>query len=204
MDQYYEQQSYHDPVAVEMTTKLGAATYIRPDSSYNPVALSTLGTNAAPSFNSQEPLPMPARTKPTTAKICGCAPIVFILSCIIALLSVAVVGLAAGTGIESNRANEAASKLAAPRAPGGHTGGTTATVTVTATPTSTSEPSSGASEGAAVSIDEGCGADPTGQNGTVFTTYERQSNKPPFSSLPPSIVLTPLFFVPLFPLRMVI
>ncbi|KAI1854047.1 hypothetical protein JX266_001188 [Neoarthrinium moseri] len=55
------------------------------------------------------------------ATICGCTVLVFILSAIIAVLSAAVIGLAAGTGVEASRASDAESKLAS--------GGATTTVT---------------------------------------------------------------------------
>ncbi|KAK8051813.1 hypothetical protein PG993_003198 [Apiospora rasikravindrae] len=49
-------------------------------------------------------------------KILGCSVVVFVLGVIIAILSAAVIGLAAGTGVEANRANTAESNLAALRA----------------------------------------------------------------------------------------
>ncbi|KAK8042476.1 hypothetical protein PG994_012959 [Apiospora phragmitis] len=48
--------------------------------------------------------------------ILGCSVVVFVLAVIIAILSAAVIGLAAGTGVEANRANTAESDLAALRA----------------------------------------------------------------------------------------
>ena len=45
-------------------------------------------------------------------RIWGCPVIVFVLSLIIAFLSAAVVGLAAGTGVQASRANRAEAKLA--------------------------------------------------------------------------------------------
>ncbi|KAI0538000.1 hypothetical protein GGR58DRAFT_321689 [Xylaria digitata] len=44
---------------------------------------------------------------------CGCSTLVLVLSAIIAVLSIAVIGLAAGTGVQANRANSAEAKLAA-------------------------------------------------------------------------------------------
>ncbi|KAI1369709.1 hypothetical protein F5Y08DRAFT_101184 [Xylaria arbuscula] len=43
--------------------------------------------------------------------MCGCSTVVLILSILAAALSIAVIGLAAGTGVQSNRANSAESKL---------------------------------------------------------------------------------------------
>lgn len=45
--------------------------------------------------------------------ICGCTTIVFVLSVIIAILSAAVIGLAAGTGVAASNYNDANSKLEA-------------------------------------------------------------------------------------------
>ncbi|GKT45589.1 uncharacterized protein ColSpa_05770 [Colletotrichum spaethianum] len=73
-------------------------------------------------------------------RICGCTFLVFLLSVIIAILAAAVIGLAAGTGVEASRANQALNKLAAleASAPNGTTATATATVTVTsASPTAT-------------------------------------------------------------------
>lgn len=45
-------------------------------------------------------------------RVCGCSLLVLVLSTIIALLSIAVIGLAAGTSIQTDRVNDAKSKLA--------------------------------------------------------------------------------------------
>ncbi|KAH9891475.1 hypothetical protein F4778DRAFT_751719 [Xylariomycetidae sp. FL2044] len=91
-------------------------------------------------------------------RLCGCSILVFILSLIIALLSAAVIGLAAGTGAEASRANDAESKLARLSASGS---GASATVTVTA-------PSSTATD--ASTLDKGCSADSAGVTGTTYTS----------------------------------
>ncbi|KAF9870298.1 hypothetical protein CkaCkLH20_12145 [Colletotrichum karsti] len=70
---------------------------------------------------------VPQRSRKT---ICGCTFLVFILSIIIAVLAAAVIGLAAGTGVEASRANNALDQLAALQASG--TTQASATVTVTA------------------------------------------------------------------------
>ncbi|KAK4181841.1 hypothetical protein QBC36DRAFT_305886 [Triangularia setosa] len=59
------------------------------------------------SINSEKALPRRGKT------MFGCTSLVFVLSCIIALLSMAVIGLAAATGIESHRANTNANKMEA-------------------------------------------------------------------------------------------
>ncbi|KAK2013122.1 hypothetical protein LZ32DRAFT_273721 [Colletotrichum eremochloae] len=61
--------------------------------------------------------------------ICGCTFLVFLLSVIIAVLAAAVIGLAAGTGVEASRANQALEKLAALEASGTTGGSATATAT---------------------------------------------------------------------------
>ncbi|KAI0847511.1 hypothetical protein F5Y00DRAFT_241012 [Daldinia vernicosa] len=95
-------------------------------------------------------------------RILGCSVLVFILSIIIALLSTAVIGLAAGTGVEASRANDAEARLAALSA-------SPATVTVTA-PGPTATDSS--------AIDKGCSTNSAGVTGT---TYESQFfNNPTF------------------------
>ncbi|KAK3905717.1 hypothetical protein C8A05DRAFT_30466 [Staphylotrichum tortipilum] len=81
--------------------------------------------------------------------ICGCGLLVFILSCIIALLSAAVIALAATTGVQVQRANNAAAALNA-----------TATATAPA-----------ASATATAAIDGGCGANPGTVNKSVYTSF---------------------------------
>ncbi|KAK7749996.1 hypothetical protein SLS62_008105 [Diatrype stigma] len=87
----------------------------------------------------------------------GCSLLVFILSGIIAFLSVAVIGLAAGTGVASNRANDKQSQLDAL----GASGAPTATVTVTA-----ASPSPTGADAA----DRGCSTDADAVTGTNYTT----------------------------------
>ncbi|KAI0017198.1 hypothetical protein F4780DRAFT_782517 [Xylariomycetidae sp. FL0641] len=102
---------------------------------------------------------LPVTAHPKAAKrICGCTVIVLVLSTIVALLSGAVIGLAAGTGIEASRANDAEAKLASMSA-------SRPTVTVTASSaTSTS------------GIDNGCSEDGDGVSGTTYTTkYNERS-----------------------------
>ncbi|KAK0735842.1 hypothetical protein B0T21DRAFT_384597 [Apiosordaria backusii] len=70
-----------------------------------PVPVSQPTADQISSINSEKALPRRAKT------IFGCTTLVFILSCIIALLSMAVIGLAAATGIESHRANTNANKM---------------------------------------------------------------------------------------------
>ncbi|KAK3687674.1 hypothetical protein B0T22DRAFT_439278 [Podospora appendiculata] len=99
----------------------------------------------------------PNDSKPRRSTFFGCSLLVFILACMIALLSAAVIGLAAGTGIEASRANDNASKLAAL---------SSSMASLTATATSTAATATGTA-----AIDEGCSANPSGVNKTVYTSF---------------------------------
>ncbi|KAI8629325.1 hypothetical protein F5Y19DRAFT_432259 [Xylariaceae sp. FL1651] len=57
-------------------------------------------------------LPPIERPRESSRRVFGCPLIVFILSVSIGILSIIVIGLAAGTGIQGSRANDAESKLA--------------------------------------------------------------------------------------------
>jgi hypothetical protein len=109
----------------------------------------------------------PADGAKKKGRICGCTVLVFVLCVIIGLLSAAVIGLAAGTGVEASRAKTAdaraaqlASELASASATA--TGGAPA-----ATSTSFAQ------------LDRNCSADP---NAVTGTTYDAFSRKPPSES----------------------
>lgn len=87
-------------------------------------------------------------------KILGCSVLVFVLAVIIAILSAAVIGLAAGTGVEANRANTAETTLAALRA------------NMSSAP-STSSGTMGKSYDA---LTRGCSTNSSGVSGTIYTT----------------------------------
>ncbi|KAI1386659.1 uncharacterized protein F4822DRAFT_323329 [Hypoxylon trugodes] len=87
-------------------------------------------------------------------QILGCSVLVFTLSIIIAILSITVIGLAAGTGVEANRANNAEARLAALNASSTSTG---------------SAPASSASDFS--DIDNGCSKNSGGVSGTTYTTH---------------------------------
>jgi hypothetical protein len=146
--QPYYQQAY-DP----------SATTPKPEHTAAP---STYGGQTVSSPYS--PPAQPAATQPETKTIavrtiCGCSLLVFILSCMVALLSAAVIGLAAATGIESQRASSAASSLAA--------------LTASATTTS-SGPSA---TGVVISlIDDGCSTNASAVNKTLYTSFSRTSS----------------------------
>ncbi|KAI0525861.1 hypothetical protein F5B22DRAFT_588072 [Xylaria bambusicola] len=68
-----------------------------------------------PSPNSIQNYDLPSteqHQRQTSRRICRCSFIVLVLSVLVTALSITVIGLAAGTGVETNRANNAESKLA--------------------------------------------------------------------------------------------
>lgn len=91
--------------------------------------------------------------------LCGCGVLVTVLSAIIALLLAAVVGLAAGTGVEANRASKAEARLAS----------ATATTTWVAGPTNT----------AWAPIDRNCSVNADGISGTTYDVFSCMSTRPP-------------------------
>ncbi|KAH7131021.1 hypothetical protein EDB81DRAFT_950432 [Dactylonectria macrodidyma] len=100
--------------------------YASPTSNYTSVA----GGSA---YSTLQYVPPAQSTRGTDRKRlqCGCSLVVLILSIIIAVLSVAVIGLAAGTGIATNNYNEANQKLEALSS--SYASQITATLTVTDT-----------------------------------------------------------------------
>jgi hypothetical protein len=108
----------------------------------------------------KQPPPGPGRT------VCGCSLLVLILSCIIALLSAAVIGLAAATGVEAQRASSAQSSLAALNA-----SAATATAGAAPSPTPTQV------------IDDGCSEDPASADKSSYTSFYCESLRPLFTSL---------------------
>ncbi|KAK5628441.1 hypothetical protein RRF57_004156 [Xylaria bambusicola] len=86
------------------------ATFIESPKSFYP------GTNSIQNYDDHStrgdlPPTEPYRRR-TLRRICGCSSIVLVLSVLIAALSITVIGLAAGTGVQTNRAKKAESKLA--------------------------------------------------------------------------------------------
>ncbi|KAK3940669.1 hypothetical protein QBC46DRAFT_363943 [Diplogelasinospora grovesii] len=149
--QYGHQQPYQDS-ATPKPEQSPHAAYADPSTTY--------GSNPAASPYSTHAQTAPSHNKSEAATICGCSLLVFILSCIIALLSAAVIGLAAGTGVEASRANDATNKLLAMSS--SVSAGPTKTTTVTA-------PAAAATDFNA--IDDGCSNNPSGVNKTVYTSF---------------------------------
>lgn len=106
-----------------------------------------------------------AAAKPETAprRILGCTLLVFILSAIIALLSAAVIGLAAGTGVASSRANNVQSRL-------DDALGAAASTSSRATVTRTVTAASATATADASTRDRGCSENAEEVTGTNYTT----------------------------------
>ncbi|KAI0387972.1 hypothetical protein F5Y04DRAFT_274827 [Hypomontagnella monticulosa] len=164
---------HHPPSVPEVATyrqSPAPPTPLKPEELTNPSTLvasyTTLENRTPPTYayNHQSgygPIP-PSEHGRAPRRILGCSVLVFVLSIIIAILSAAVIGLAAGTGVEASRANDAEERLASMVA----SGSPPATVTVTA-PTSTSTPV----------VDKGCSSNSDGITGTHYNTaYFEQSS----------------------------
>lgn len=96
-------------------------------------------------------------------KILGCPVLVFILACIIALLSIAIIGLAAATGVEAARANDSENRAASLSAQ--LAAGPTATVTISPSPSATDYNA----------ITNGCSDDPDKVTKTSYTSFSCKS-----------------------------
>ncbi|KAI2621473.1 hypothetical protein GGS26DRAFT_264939 [Hypomontagnella submonticulosa] len=162
---------HHPPSVPEVATYSqlpSPPTPIKPEELTNSSTLhtgyATLENQTPPSYtyNHQSgygPIP-PSEHGRAPRRILGCSVLVFVLSIIIATLSAAVIGLAAGTGVEASRANDAEARLASMSA----SGGPPATVTVTAP---MSNPT----------VDKGCSANSDGVTGTHYNSaYFEQSS----------------------------
>ncbi|KAK3398644.1 hypothetical protein B0T20DRAFT_453367 [Sordaria brevicollis] len=105
--------------------------------------------------------------------ICGCSLLTFALSCIIALLSAAVIGLAAGTGIEASRANDAVTKLAAYTSANPAVASTSVSPGTSTTATAASTGGIGSATSlSGVEIDSGCSSRLDKVNGTIYTSLK--------------------------------
>ncbi|KAI3401329.1 hypothetical protein diail_11412 [Diaporthe ilicicola] len=100
--------------------------------------------------------------------ICGCTVLVFVLCAIIALLSAAVIGLAAGTGVEASRANSAEARAA-------QLSTSLASATASATATGTAG-SSAATSTSFAALDRNCSADPSAVTGTTYDAFSLFGN----------------------------
>lgn len=174
----------HHPPAVPEVAGYGQPTptpSVKPEESTNPSTIQPSYApyeGSAPAYQQMAYLPQPPSEKGTARKrILGCSVLVFILSLIIAILSAAVIGLAAGTGVEASRANDAEARLAAMSA----TAVSPATVTVTASATA--------------SADKGCSTNSAGVTGTTYWSqfYHRPTYKIYCNSDAPNTPLSSLF-----------
>ena len=119
-----------------------------------PSSLVSPFSGASRTFTSADPPPTGKKHR-----VCGCSLLVFLLAVIIAILSAAVIGLAAATGIEANQASDAAAQVAALNAS-----------LVAAAPTSTIAPIS--------AIDAGCSANEKAVTGTNYTAFKGTTPAP--------------------------
>ena len=131
-----------------------------PDGTHSPYFATHDGSTAYGGHSPQQPFvhptPQPSEKQRKESMVCGCPLLVFILTCIVAVLSVAVIGLAAGTGVVASRASEYSSQLASMSA-------ALPTKTSTSTPTPTSFNS----------ITDGCSDDPASNTKTTYTSFSR-------------------------------
>jgi len=111
--------------------------------------------------------PVEEKRKSDKGTVCGCTLLVFVLCVIIALLAAAVIGLAAGTGIEANRANDATDRLAQ-----------LSSSIATAGPTATSTGSPAAATKTFNDLDKGCSNNPDGTTGNTYQSQQCKSNPP--------------------------
>lgn len=126
---------------------------------YSAYSTSQPGNQGSPQFYHTGPpiaAPAPEQLLPANkvkrkTTILGCSVLMFTLCAIIALLSVAVIGLAAGTGIEANRANTAEASSS------------TAQATVATSSTSFAE------------LDDNCSGNPDGVTGTTYDAFSCKS-----------------------------
>ncbi|KAI2466260.1 hypothetical protein F4781DRAFT_359944 [Annulohypoxylon bovei var. microspora] len=150
---------HHPPSVPEVAAYAHApATPVKLEESTNP---STINAGYPPFENSTSPFAYepghihPLEQERSPKRIWGCSVLVFILSVIIAILSAAVIGLAAGTGVEASRANDAEAKLASMST------SSPTTVTMTA-PTSTPSDFS--------NVDKGCSTNSAAVTGTTYAS----------------------------------
>lgn len=128
---------------------LYAAYPSSPSYSHNVPLSSTFGYDQASGYG---PGTTPTQSDDKKRRlICGCQLVVLVLSVIVAMLSVAVIGFAAGTGIAASKASRAESELAAVSA-------ALANATGPPNPLDFSK------------IDHGCSKSPLGVTGTTYTT----------------------------------
>ncbi len=104
------------------------------------------------------PASEPERREREESRVMGCTSLVFFLSCLIVLLSCALIGLAAGTGVEANRANGLSNQVAVLSASLSNIPSPT---TVTVSPSSTPFNQ----------LDNGCSNNPNGVTKTSYTAF---------------------------------
>lgn len=129
----------------------------------SPRALYATPATAPPSSSGEKARSDDKNNKGGGLVCCGLNTLVLVLSAIIAALFVAMVGLAAGTGVQANRANVAEAKV---RAMSSAMSSTMAAKTVTATATAASATST-----SFAALDDGCSSDAAGVSGTTYSAF---------------------------------
>lgn len=103
------------------------------------------------------------RRKKKGGALCGCGALVVVLCAIIAVFAAAVIGLAAGTGVEANRANVAEAKVSS-------LSSALAAATKTGTATTTASSASATSTSFA-DLDDDCSGNALGVSGTTYDAF---------------------------------
>ena len=105
LPEVYNNPSHHQQAWSPQQSTIGT-TYVSPSPGKHEGSI-------APGYGTEGQYQPPADSGKKRGVICGCSLLVFVLSVIIALLSAAVIGLAAGTGVAASNYNDANSKLEA-------------------------------------------------------------------------------------------
>lgn len=145
----YNQYPPHTPVKPEDQSHLGGTAYS--------------GSHIDPNSPHPQHAAAAGSGKKSGATICGCSTLVFILFLLIGLLSAAVIGLAAGTGVEAGRANNAETRLAQ------LSSSLSATSTVGAATATSSSATATATSFA--DLDNNCSGNPDAVTGTTYDAF---------------------------------
>ncbi|ROV94367.1 hypothetical protein VPNG_09396 [Cytospora leucostoma] len=162
----YDQYQYHyqhPPQNVPIVSPEDAAKHSTAYSSSQDTAGSPYQLHSTPVAAGAVPTPRVAGKRKGT--LFGCPVLEVILCAIIALLSAAVIGLAAGTGVEANRANTAEARVAQLRS---SLASATATTSTTSSSTATSTSYS--------DLDENCSSNPDGVTGKTYDAFSLLGN----------------------------
>lgn len=169
---HYQQYALGQPAAVKPGHGVVPGSHLSWGTPYSTYGGSQFDHGSPPSLYARPAAGFGAETddgydhgrKKKSGMILGCTTLVFVLCVAIAILAAAVVGLAAGTGVEAHRADAAEA-----RADQYQASASRAAVTVTVTssaPTSTSF----------ADIDDNCSGNPEGVTGTTYKAFSGMSS----------------------------